>query len=107
MAAASSSSCASAGSEAWAAATTAGGRSPARIRSPSQRVAARSRAFSSSRTLPGQAWAHRKPFARLEMINGPFSARVDFALQEMGNQQGDIVPALAQAGQLDRNYIQR
>ena len=57
---------------------------------PLATATARSMAFSSSRTLPGQAWRHRPSSAsRDRLACGPALAAGDLG-QEVGRQDGDV-----------------
>ena len=72
---------------------------------PSVITAARSRQFSSSRTLPGQSWCISTRSALSVRLEFAALLAADLVHQEAG-EVGDVLHALAQGGQVDRHHVE-
>ena len=83
-----------------------GGKSSGVRIGPSPRITARSRALSSSRTFPFQGAAIRPRIVALSTPSTRLPSRPAVRGQEGRDQLGDILAAVAQGGQVDRDDVE-
>ena len=75
-------------------------------RAPGESAAACSIAFSSSRTLPGQAWLERAARPPPGVSDLPVAGALVEALQEVGGEERHVLAALAERRDPDRHHVE-